>query len=168
MKKILSLVSLIILGLVFSGLTYAGQTTGTLQVSANVAGVCTVTTSPVNFGNTDGIQEVYANGDVTVNCPVDLAYNIALDAGQHYLRGWRRVMNSSYWITYELDRTGMSTDEWGDVCPGGAGTYPYGICRPDIGNGANQAHTVYGTLYPYSGIPGNLTLTDTVTVTVLF
>jgi spore coat protein U-like protein len=167
MKKILSLVSLIILGLVFSGLTYAGQATGTLQVSANTVGVCTVSTIPVNFGTTDGSALVYANGDVTVNCPVDTTYHIALDAGAHRGGTFREVSDYTlnYSVPYSLSRTTEPSDEWGDVC--GSGTYN-AVCVDDTGNGSNQAHTVYGRLGTFALIPGGTALTDTVTVTVYY
>lgn len=164
MKKILSIASLIILSVVFSGITNASQTTGTLQVSANVVSVCTVTTSPVNFGNVT--ESSIANGDVTVNCPSGTAYHIALDAGQHLL-GWRRVVLGPYSVKYELDKI-QGGPEWGDNDPGYANTYSYGSSVADTGNGANQAHTVYAYLLPFTGIPAGTTLTDTVTVTVYY
>jgi spore coat protein U-like protein len=172
MKKILWSASLIVLSLVFSGITYAGQTTGTLQVSATVVGVCTVITSPVNFGNTDGSTAVLATGDVTANCPAGTTYFIALDAGQHYdtVQGVRTVMSGSYAAQYLIHAYPTENIEWGDLCPveGGAGTYQWGACVVDTGSGSNQSHTAYGYLNTFSGIPGGTTLTDTVTVTVLF
>jgi len=168
MKKILSAVCLITLSLVFAGITYASQTTGTLQVSANVVGVCTVTTSPVPFGNVTGNVYVFANGDVTVNCPAGTAYHIALDYGLHYSSGERRISSGTYNAYYGLFKTVAAPIPWGDNDPGYANTYPFGSSVADTGNGSIQAHTVYATLYNFSGIPVGTTLTDTVTVTVYY
>jgi len=166
MKKILSVVSLIMLSLVFSGITYASQVTGTLQVSANVVSVCTVSTSPVNFGNVTG-PATDTTGDVTVNCPANTAYHIALDAGQHYVSTYRRIVSGSNSPYYALLKTNNMADEWSDSgC--GSGTYPYGACLDDTGNGSNQAHTVYAHMFAFGGIPAGTTLTDTVTVTVYY
>ena len=166
MKKMVLIVSLIVLGLVSSVvIVYAGTETGTLDISANVVAVCTVTTSPVNFGDVTGeLPETYANGDVTVNCPEGQAYNIALDAGLYYDGNYRFVGSSSPEVPYMLFKEAARSNEWGDS--DFSNTFPYGSSIADTGTGVAQAHTVYGVLSGFSSVPAGTALTDAVTVTV--
>jgi len=166
MKKLLSIVSLIVLSLIFSGITYAGQVNGTLPVSATVVGVCSVWTSAVNFGSVTGLEDVNANGDVTVNCPLDTTYNIALDAGLNMDQDQRRILNGTNWMNYALYQDAGLSQEWGDSDY--ANTYASGTSLADTGSGVPQAHTVYGHLVGFPGISADTVLTDTVTVTVYY
>jgi spore coat protein U domain-containing protein, fimbrial subunit CupE1/2/3/6 len=175
MKKLFSILSLVAFGLVFSGTGHAsGTAVGSLPISATVAVVCTVSASPINFGNVDGTTQVNATGDVTVNCPVNMAYSIALDGGLHEFDAgdginYFRALGSgttSQAVAYYLLQPDNST-EWGDSDH--ANTYPPGSSLGDTGNGSNQTHTVNGVA-PIQSIyvPGGTIVSDTVTVTVYY
>jgi len=149
--------------LVFSVMSNAATETGQLQVSATVVAACTVSTTAVNFGNVTGVNTEYSTGDVTVNCANGLPYHIALDAGLNYASPYRKLAGSGYFADYRLGKVGTA-DQWGDSDY--ANTYPGGASLADTGDGTNQAHPVRAWLDPFSGIPAETVLTDTVTVTV--
>jgi len=146
------------------GIADAATVTGTLPVSVNVFVTCTVTTSPVNFGSVTGESSAVTAGSVVVNCPIDIPYFITLDAGQHYSGGYRRIVSGAYSAAYELRKPDLAL--WGDSDY--ANTYPAGGSLPDTGTGVNQSHVVNATLFPFTGIPAETVLIDTVTVTVYY
>jgi spore coat protein U-like protein len=164
MKKLI-FVAIILTALVALSVSgYAATTTSNLDVSANVVGACTVTTSPVNFGDIDGMSFVSANGDVTVNCPTGTNYNIALDAGLNYDGGSRNlVSDDAINLRYRLESADTML-EWGDM--DFANTYPAGESVPDTGNGLDQPHTVQGTMDLTGMTPSPGLYTDVVGVTV--
>lgn len=168
MKKIFSVLSVIVFVLVFSSVSFAAQSSGTLTVQATVVASCTVSSNTVDFGTTTTNGNVaYANGGITVNCPNGTPYKIALDVGSHFSNGNRNIASNSYKAHYELFLGGPNNFIWGDPCA--YNTYGVGTnCVSDTGTGADQAHTVYGTLNPLTGIPAGTALTDTVQVTVVY
>src|SRR5689334_4292309 len=85
MKK-LSIVSILGLGAaLFQGESaQAATATATLNVSANVVATCLISTSPVNFGNYDGLAgALNGAGSVTVTCTNGMGWEITLGEGAH-------------------------------------------------------------------------------------
>jgi spore coat protein U-like protein len=162
MKKLIISLFIMVLGISLSGAAYGATATEFLNVSANVVPACTVSTTAVNFGDTDGSADVFANGDVTVNCSSGIQYNIALDAGLNYDLISRRVSDGVNYIRYELYKDAANANQWADS--DFANTYPFGLSVPDTGDGTDQPHIVYGYLSSPSGPVG--TYTDVITVTV--
>lgn len=146
----------------FSGSAGAATTTGTLDVSADVVGVCTVASTAVNFTGYDGSTVAYANGGLTVNCPDGTAYQVALDAGGNYDGANRRLSGGSGSISYLLYQNSSLATSWGDA--GYGDTYPAGVVLNATGTGNDQPHAVYGVLSASTAPPG--TYTDVVNVTV--
>jgi len=161
-RAILPASCLIITSLVFPKIVDSATTSGTLPVSANVIISCSVTTSPVNFGGVTGVTTINATGNVVVSCPSDVPYHITLDSGLHYSETNRQVASGGHTAGYVLRKPDLTS--WGDSDY--LNTYPGGSSLEDTGNGADQSHVVNATLSPFSGIPAETTLTDTVTVTV--
>jgi spore coat protein U-like protein len=169
MKKILLTMVVLTAGVVFSANSYAATTSTTLGVSLTAVVLCTVQTSPVVFDGYDGTLDVFANGDVTVDCPDGLPYAIALDAGQNF-DGLIRNMNDdlengqsivSYYL-YQPD----GVTYWGDA--GGYGdTYLDGGAVFDVGNNLPQPHQVQGHVPESQNVPLELAY-DGVTVTVYY
>jgi spore coat protein U-like protein len=165
MKK-LSLVSLaLVLTLAMAGMSFGATAAGTLNVSATVVPTCSVSTTPVNFGNYDG-SYIYTFGDVTVTCAQGTSYHIALDAGQAPDgSGYRRMSNGTNYLLYALGNINVPGVNWGDADY--ANTYPYGMSYPDTGNGVAQAHSVTAELVPGQNVPTG-PYSDVVNVTVYY
>jgi spore coat protein U-like protein len=171
MKRILLITGLLAVSLVFTGVAAAATATGYLQVTATVGSVCNVSTTAVNFGSVTGAAT--ADGDVTVNCPPDTPYNIALDAGQNFDGQIARhvaypdqqqqgmIVGPAYYLYKDSVANGTP---WGDS--DFDNTYPSGSSLSDTGSGNPQAHPVYGSLDNFSGIPAFTVMSDTVVVTV--
>lgn len=155
---------LIIISLVFPGVVASGTTAGNLPVSVNVIVWCNVTINPVNFGSVTGLTTINSTGNIIVNCPTGQLYNITLDGGLHYAGGYRHIASGSYEASYELQKPDLMA--WGDSDY--ANTYSGGSSLQDTGNDTDQSHTVNATLSPFTGIPVDTILTDTVTVTVYY
>jgi spore coat protein U-like protein len=170
MKRILLITGFMAMSLSFAGISSAATATGNLQVTATVASVCSVSTTAVNFGAVTGDQVTYANGDITVTCPPNTAYNIALDAGQasdiqgrhlSYSDGQQQIISGPL---YYLAKDSNLELIWGDS--DFANTYSLGSSLSDTGSGSAQIHTVYGYLINFSGIPAETVMSDMVVVTV--
>lgn len=173
MKKSLLTASILATGLAFSNIAQAVVVaSSTLNVSATVAVDCTVTTTPVNFGNLTAIQSSTVSGDVSVTCTTGTPYTITLDAGlntngtsvRHMKHSVDGVSLARYVLTSDV---GLITP-WGDASY--ASTYPWGNGVADTSNGAAQPHAVYGQAIATSALTGLSapagSYSDTVTVTI--
>ena len=142
MNPRISLIALV--GMMLIPVANAATTTGTLDVSATVGATCTVTTSAVAFSTTTAPSaQPVANGSVTVNCPVQTSYSIALDAGQNYNASVGRQLSdgNNNLIGYDLYSDPNFSSPWGDD-----GATVQASSVSDTGDGSDQAHTVYGAL----------------------
>lgn len=116
--------------------------TSNLTVSANVPGGCSVSTSPVDFGDYDATV-LNATGTVTVNCTSGLGYSVGMGPGNGggAVRQMSNAGDPSQKLTYELYKDSGRTAVWAGV------GYTPGTATPltsQTGTGANQAITVYG------------------------
>jgi len=168
MKKCMSCVLLTLIVLLIAGVAYAGSSTASLRVTATVVSYCTISTNPVNFGAVTGAGEITANatGSITVNCPADQAYHIALDAGLHAAGSARQISDGSYSVSYQLYKNSIEGSSWGDSDY--SNVFPAGSSLSAAGIGTVEGHPVYGALAGFSGIPPGTFLSDTVTVTVYY
>ncbi len=167
MKRLLML-SVLSLGLAFAGAAHATGTTSQLNISATIASVCSVTTTPVSFGTiVAGVGNFNANGDVSVNCSPGVPYNIALDSGQNYVAGaYRSIKDGGVnYVAYWLYKDAALTSEWGDSDR--ASTYLQGTSLADTGTGTDQTHVVYGLL-PVYGTEAVGAYSDVVNVSVYY
>jgi len=141
----------------------AASVTTTLNVSTTVGGSCSVSAAGIAFPYIAN-SITNANGSVTVNCISGTNYSIALDAGLHAIGNSRYVSDAnSNEIQYALwQDIGLST-QWGDD-----GVTYAATSVSDSGSGADQVHTVYGTLFATNviGAIGPGQYSDTVNVTV--
>lgn len=134
-------------------------------VVAQVDATCALTAGPLSFGSTGNLASaIQAAGSVSVNCPPNLAYTIALNAGQGSgatvaERKMTRVSGSET-LSYRLYSDAARTMLWGD---GSNGTSTVA----DMGSGSVQTRTVYGTL-PAQSVTATGEYRDIVTVTVTY
>ena len=159
---------LAVCGVVFAFGTsaFSAEVTSTLDVSATVLEVCTVSTVPVNFGDFNGATTIYSGGSVNITCTDGVAYEIAMDGGLHKELGDndRRMSGGIYWLEYELFQDSSLTTCWGDDS-----YYRSHPCmeKTGTGTGLEQQHTVYGELSGSQIVPAD-TYTDVVNVTVYY
>ena len=154
--------------LAFCPPAYCGQSASTLNVSINVVELCTVTTSPLAFGDFNPSKGAAAEGSVEVTCPKGVPYKIALDAGENLKAGHLRRMSndSGDYLPYKIWKDPHRKREWGDS--DFDNTYSAGESLCVKGCSAVQSHPVYGTVWPRKeGVPSGL-YTDVVNVKVYY
>lgn len=171
MKIRITKLALAIVGLAATGSVQATTTHASLNVSVNVSQSCTLWTTPVTFlFGGDYQTAVNATGEVSVACPSNVPYVIALDGGLYEgLDGTQSRFvsdGSGNGMNYALYSDFGLTTPWGDT--GYGDTFP-GDPVSGTGTGSGEGRNIYAVLYPYIsvgsvGSPG--TFSDTVNVTV--
>ena len=162
MKKTLIKTFLMAACVVLSTNANAVQSSKTLDVNVNVVEACSFSTTSITFPDYNNIEDDIAYGDVTVTCPQNSPYNIAMDAGLHFNGFQRQMLGSDNVITYSLwdDDQGIV---WGDS--NFANTYSDGPAVYDVGSGSPQSHAVKGLILAIENVPPGA-YSDTVTVTL--
>lgn len=136
---------------------FAASTTGTLDVQATVVNTCVVQTTPVVFAAV-GLDEVTANGSVTVNCTNTNGFTVALDGGDSGNISARTLSHTTLpaSFTYQLYTNPGLTTVWGDGVTGSTAN----------GTGPSQTLTVYGRTTSTPNTAG--AYSDAVQVTVTY
>jgi spore coat protein U-like protein len=165
MKK-LTVVSMLGLGAaLFQGESaQAATATATLNVSATVVSNCLINTTPVNFGNYDGLAgPLNGAGAVSVTCTDTQPWEITLGEGANADTGSlptapiRRMTDGTNFLDYGLYTDIGHATNWQNVT--GAGM-PSGT-----GNGLAQSTPVYGQIPGGQSVPVGA-YTDSVVATV--
>jgi spore coat protein U-like protein len=126
MKKFL--VSTLALGAIALMATpaFAAVATSPLGLSATVVNNCTITTTPVGFGNYDPLSASVnnASGTVVITCTKNAATTITLASGNNF-SGNRRMSDGTNFMNYEIYQppsdvpatacTWVSPVRWGDT-----------------------------------------------------
>jgi spore coat protein U-like protein len=135
--------------LAFSPSVYCGPSASTLNVSINVVEMCSITTSPLEFGDYNPSEGAAAEGSVEVTCPKGLPYKVALDAGENSRSGHLRRMSngSGDYLPYKIWKDPHHRCEWGDS--DFDNTYPAGRSLCVKGCSVVQSHPVFGTVRPH-------------------
>lgn len=142
----------------------ATTTTATIAASATVTTVCTLTTTPLVFGEV-ALTAAGTPGTATVNvtCTDGGTYNVGLDNGVNAVSSQRTLVSGTNTLDYDLYSDTAHTVRWGNTV--GTDTVA------GTGSGSAQALTVYGLIAGsqtvHSGT-GSATYTDTVQVTVTY
>lgn len=140
-----TILSLAILSLIITPAAFAGSATANLNVSASVAAVCTINTSPVAFGAYDPVvanaaTALSGTGTVTVACTKGASATVDLGVGNNLSGGSRRMAAGANYLNYALYQDGTHTTVWGSAMTGGsAETYNSTTKAP-------TALTVYGSV----------------------
>jgi spore coat protein U-like protein len=169
------------LALVFSGggiashraAVAASPATTSLQVSTTVVASCTISTTPVAFGNYDPVfvnktTPLLANGTVTVACTSGSTASIGLNEGGTPLGGSSTVLplrqmalaGTMNRIRYDLFQDSSYVAVWGDVGTTAAVAYLPTTMAP-------STFTIYGRVGPAQDVPLG-TYNDTVTASITF
>jgi len=170
MKRLLALGSLVLgLGLCATS-AYAGSATSSFTVSASVVASCSITSTPLAFGNYDPIvtnatTPLDVNGSVTITCTKGASTTIGLDPGQNAANatgGATRAMATvgPDYLSYELYQDVTHATLWGNS--GG------NLFTPAVAPSKNaRTFTIYGRIPPAQGSTTGV-YTDTVVATVIF
>jgi spore coat protein U-like protein len=146
---------------------FALTQTADLTVSADVAAVCTISTSPLAFGSYNTVTGAAVNGTgvVTVTCTTGSTAHVTLGQGAHANTGstdaipLRRMSDGgTSFLSYQLFSDSNRTLLWGN-------TELTGVAR--TGTGAADALTVFGTINALQNVPAG-SYSDTVVATVTF
>jgi spore coat protein U-like protein len=144
----------------------ATTATSDLDVSATVTSNCTVSTTPIAFGDVDVTAgtDVDATGGISVTCTNGTAWAASADAGQGTGASLttRKMANGSDLLNYVLYTDSSRTTVWGDGAGGSTATIS------DTGTGTAQDSTIYGRgPSGQTSVPAG-SYADTVTVTVTY
>jgi spore coat protein U-like protein len=141
---------------------WAGQTTGTLAVSATVTASCAVLTTPLAFGAYTGAQND-ATATVTVSCQIpNVGFTVALDGGGSSAGGQRNMANATSLLPYNLFSDPGRLLAWPVA--------PAGISSATTTSGSAPfagAVTVYGRI-PLNQLVQDGTYSDVINITVTF
>lgn len=140
----------------------AGAATATSQfnVTLTIASGCGIElATDVNFGLQSYIvNNLTAQGSVTVACTDGLPYTLALDGGQSNNVNARKMANNTSTVNYQLYQDAANQVPWGNQ----SGNWVNGT-----GTGLAQVVPVYGLVPgPQSVVAGNYV--DTITVTIAY
>jgi len=145
------------------------STSGTMQVTANVVGSCSMVVNNLNFGNFTGVAAIDANTTIIVTCSGGIGYKLGLDGGANAGGATninnRKLKNSTgsggELLPYQLYKGSDRTSVWGyqtnnDVLTVASTT-----------SGTSVTNTVYGRLFSAAVVkPG--AYTDVVNVTLTY
>lgn len=175
MKKLI-LTALALALVAIAPAAFAGSATSSVNVTASVAAVCTITSAPVAFGAYDPVVTNAAaplnnNGSVAIACTKGSAPTVTLGLGSHASGTTRRMVGgtSGDFLTYELYQPPNTT-------PGTACTYPgttiwntTNIFTPTASTGkAARTYNVCGTVAGGQDVSVDPSYTDSVVATVNF
>jgi spore coat protein U-like protein len=152
--------------LVVAAPAFAASASAPLNISASVAAVCTITTSPVAFGPYDPVvvnaaTDLTAAGSVNVACTKGTASTIDLGNGGNFAAGSRRMGSGTDFLNYALYKDAARTAVWGTGLAGGT-TAAYTAASKAL-----TAVPVYGTVPQNQNVTVGA-YTDVVLATILY
>lgn len=158
------LLALIVVGTVGTGgsLLQAGSASTSLVVSATVINSCTISATPLGFGNYDALAGAAtdAQASVTITCTPGAPSTIALDNGTNASGSTRRMKDAgTNYLPYEAYQDSARTTVWGS----GASSLDPGAAPST----EPRTYTVYGRIAAGQAVPAGA-YTDTLTATVNF
>lgn len=154
---------LLMLALLGSTPTWAGTASTTMLVTATVISVCTITATPMAFGNYSplGGSPTDATSTVTITCTQGAVTTVGLDNGLNSSGpGSRRMAFLTSFLNYQIYKDSSHTALWGNS---GSDLLDTGTA-PSI---APRNFTAYGRITTAQDVPIGAYV-DTVTATVNF
>jgi spore coat protein U-like protein len=147
-----------------AGSARAGEASNSLPVSATVSASCTLTTSPMMFGNAAILSGTLdSTSSLSLRCPPSTSFGISIDNGKNYNRQRRMASDPGAfpffrYVNYEVYKDAARTQVWGSS----AGRTMVGT----IPRGGTVTMTMYGRVPAAIILP--TAYRDTLTVTVDF
>ena len=160
MKRFL-VAALAIVGLAAAQDASAATLTTSMAVSATVSSVCTMSTTPLNFGEVALTGATPGTATITVNCTAGGAYTVGIDTGLHNVAAQRNLISGTKLLAYGLFQDLAAGTVWTNA---GAGLVS------GVGNALPQVLTVYGQVTTGQALVsgGGIPYTDTVQVTLSY
>ena len=163
-QKLIVGVAAALIAAALPGVAFAGTTSATMAVAATVLEACTVTATPMSFGNVvPGSSNVDSSATLQLVCTPNADYDILLNNGSNASAGQRRLANagSTEFIPYNVFLDSNYSQPWGNSV--GVNT------KAGVAGATGLAsYPVYGRI-PATATPVTAgAYTDTVTVTVNF
>ncbi len=105
---------------ILSGPAFAGSADTTFNVTASVAGSCTISATNVDLGAYDPASGSNATGTITYQCTPGLSPSISLDGGLNSSGNpnGREMAGSPGFLTYNIYQDDSDTTLWGDGTEG--------------------------------------------------
>jgi len=172
MKKTVIFFTAVALALGFSQFAGAGSNSDNFSATCTVQANATISAANLAFGGvSSGASNQDASSDITVQATSTLNYKVCLNAGANISAGVRYLEEDgagTNTIGYYLYSDAGRTTQWGDSAGSGCAgnTYAAGAGVADVGDGAANAHTVYGRIPSVPWTVPTTGYTDTVTATV--
>jgi spore coat protein U-like protein len=153
---------LLMLALLGSTPTWAATQQTSFLVTATVISVCTITATPMAFGNYSplGGSPTDATSTITITCTQGAVTHVGLDNGANFSGGNRRMMFLTSFLNYQIYKDSNHATLWGNSTPDWLDTGT----APSI---APRNFTAYGRITAAQDVPIGAYL-DTVTATVDF
>jgi spore coat protein U-like protein len=161
MSKV-TVIHICLFGILFIPTTAFAETDSkTMTVSASISSICSISTTPLNFGEVELTGATNATATLSVQCTNGGAWTIGMDEGLNFVAAARFLKSGTQKLAYDLFTDPARGARWTGA---GAGL------KSGTGTGAQQIVTVYGQvttgqiLIATGGVP----YTDTITVTMNF
>ncbi|MGV2813949.1 Csu type fimbrial protein [Enterobacter cancerogenus] len=134
-----------------------------ISASATVKSGCELlSVSPMDFGSkspvNSGLLSGNATSGVTVSCPLNMTYTVAMGMGMNSDGGGRRMCNGASCVAYNLYQDAAHTTPWNDSDL---------VQTQTSATGEAESLTVYGAIPPQQW-PAPGTYSDTVVVTLSY
>jgi spore coat protein U-like protein len=164
-----TLLAVTLLGLVGIAADASAATSAPFQVTATVIKSCSISTTPIAFGNYDptSATTATAQGSVSAKCTKGTAVTVALDQGLHQATGStgpipaRQMASGSNMLPYNIYTTSGGTTEWGNT------TASEPVTQPSLSVNTALVFTTYGSLPAGADVPIG-SYADTVTASLVF
>ena len=152
----------LMLALLGSTPVWAGSASTTMAVTATVISVCTITATPMAFGNYSplGGSPTDATATITITCTQGAVTTVGLDNGLNFSGGNRRMVFLTSFLNYQVYKDSSHTALWGNS---GSDLLDTGTA-PSI---VPRNFTAYGRITTAQDAPIGAYV-DTVTATVNF
>jgi len=165
MKKLLVVISLILMCIAFLTYYTVSADTANLRTIAMVREKIRISATSMNFGNMDDVGTYTSSATITVKAPVGTSFNIAIDAGLHYSAGSRRMkkVNGPDKIPHQVFKDAGYSQQWGDS--DFDNTFPPGSSLAGIATEPKTEFTAYGRVI-LQETPARGLYLDMLTVTI--
>lgn len=161
MSKV-TLIYICVTGILFIPASALAETDSkTMTVSASISSICSVSTTPLDFGEVALTGATNGTATLSVQCTNGGTWSLGMDEGQNFVAAARFLKSGTQKLAYDLFTDPARGARWTGA---GAGL------KLGTGTGALQTVTVYGqvttgqTRIATGGVP----YTDTIIVTMNF